>query len=32
MEDFGCTCLRSVTNGGLWKENSEGSDQCRVVG
>ena len=31
MEDCGWNCLRAVTNGGLWMELSEGSDQRRVV-
>ena len=31
MEEFGWNCLRAVTNGALWVEMSEGSDQWRIV-
>ena len=31
MESCRWNCMRAVTNGGLWMELSEGSDQWRVV-
>ena len=31
MEECGRNCLGAVTNGGLWMELSEGSDQLRIV-
>ena len=31
MEGCGLNCLRTMTNGALWMELSEGSEQRRVV-
>ena len=31
MKDCGWNSLRAATNGGLWMELSEGSDQWRIV-